>query len=484
MKKALSLFLALVLALCAVVPAFASSTHNASECKDLPVVIVRGMDFTGLYVDYGTENQRSAFGDIEVSDILGVLGRAFVKSVFSFSTDPAIDEIIDYANYIFADYGMNTDGTSKSNVGYKEYLQSAENYEELVSGGANETGMARALIERLPAGHTYYFNYDWREDPMTVADKINKTIEIALKETGHDKVKIVCSSMGGIMTVAYLTKYGYDKVERCLFMSSTFCGAQVASDLLCGRVEVTPENLYNYLANLTSDNKALSLLIKALDKFGVISGATKITDYIFENYQDEIYEKVLIPVFGYMLPLWGLVQPEDFDEAIEYMFGDKKAENAAFIKKAEALQNMMKNRDALLQRMIDDGVKIAIVCNYDSPVIPAYENADFTGDGVLETYEMSGYATVAKYGETLGDDYVAKNPKYLSPDRMADLSTALFPEYTYLIKGATHVACAYGTDYNEFLMWLLSAEGEFYAGVNEKYPQFMKSDKSQSLEAF
>lgn len=484
MKKALSLFVALVLAFCAVVPAFAQSEHDASKCTELPVIIVRGMDFGGLYIDYGTENERPAFAEIEVSDILACLGKAFFKSVFSFSTDPAIDEIIEYVNYLFEGYAMDTDGTSKYNVGYKEYLESAENYGSLCKGEGNEPGMARALIERLPAGHTYYFNYDWREDPMTVADKIDEMVGIALKETGHDKVKIVCSSMGGIMTVAYLTKYGYDKVERCLFMSSTFCGAQVASDLLCGRVEITPENLSAFLYNLTSDDKALSVLIKIIDKLGVISGATKITDYIIDNYKEQIYKEVLVPVFGYMLPLWGLVQPEDFDEAVNFMFGDSLEENAAFIEKAKGLQKMMKNRDALLQKMIDDGVKIAIVCNYDSPVIPVYENADFTGDGVLETYEMSGYATVAKYGETLGDDYVAENPKYLSPDRMVDLSTALFPEYTYLIKGATHVACAYGTDYNEFLMWLLSAQGDFHAGVNEKYPQFMKSDKSQSLKAF
>ena len=112
------------------------------------------------------------------------------------------------------------------------------------------------------------------------------------------------------------------------------------------------------------------------------------------------------------------------------------------------------------------------------------ENADFNGDNILETYQMSGYATVAPYGKTLGDDYVASNPKYLSPDRVVDLSTALFPEYTYIIKGAYHVAGSYGTDYSEFLVWLLTYDGEFYAGANEKYPQFMVSGSEQTLSGF
>ena len=77
--------------------------------------------------------------------------------------------------------------------------------------------------------------------------------------------------------------------------------------------------------------------------------------------------------------------------------------------------------------MIHNGVKIAVVAHYDTPLAPVYESANFNGDGVLETYQMSGYATVAKYGETLGDDYVPADPKYLSPDRTVDLSTRSIP---------------------------------------------------------
>ena len=63
---------------------------------------------------------------------------------------------------------------------------------------------------------------------------------------------------------------------------------------------------------------------------------------------------------------------------------------------------MMANRTALIENMIRDGVKVAVVAHYDRPLTPLYENANFNGDGVLETYQMSGYATVAKYGQTLG----------------------------------------------------------------------------------
>ena len=145
---------------------------------------------------------------------------------------------------------------------------------------------------------------------------------------------------------------------------------------------------------------------------------------------------------------------------------------------------MMADKTQLLNEMIDNGVEIAITAHYNLPLVPVYENADFNGDSILETYQMSGYATVANYGETLGDDYVAENSEYLSPDRVVDLSTALFPEYTYIIKNAPHVSCTYDTDYSDFFIWLLSYDGKFYAGASEKYPQFMVSDSSQSLKPF
>ena len=56
--------------------------------------------------------------------------------------------------------------------------------------------------------------------------------------------------------------------------------------------------------------------------------------------------------------------------------------------------------------------------------------------------------------------------------------------HTYIIKGATHVGGDYGSDYADFLVWLLTYDGEFYAGASERYPQFMVSDSDLSLSSF
>lgn len=487
MKKAVCIILTLSMVFALFVPAFALSQvaneHNPSECGNVPVVIVRGMDFGGLYVDYGTESEAPAINTDAGMIIKGVF-KAIGKGIAKFSFDGIIDGVADLANDIFRNLSMDENGDSLYNVDVPKYPESADNYANLCEGEGFEYGMVRTCIEAFGEGHTYYVNYDWRLNPYVVADDINAAVESAIENTGHKKVNIVCCSMGGLMTVAYLNEYGYEKVNRCLFMSSTFCGAQVASDLLCGKVDIKAENLYNMLKNLTADQKFLSFLIDAVDFVGGFDCLTKLTDYILDEYKDEVFDDVIKPVFGRMLTLWGLAQPEDYENAINYMFGGRTKENEAFLKRTDALQKMMNGRTALINEMIESGVEIAVVAHYGTPVVPVYENSHFNGDGTLETYQMSGYATVAPYGKTLGDDYVAKNPGYLSPDRVVDLSTALFPEYTYIIKGAPHVAGSYGTDYADFLVWLLSYDGEFYAGTSERYPQFMVSDGTQKLEKF
>lgn len=484
MKKFISLILVTAIALGCCIPAFAQEEKSNAQCDTPPVIIVRGMDFGGLYIDYGTENERNAVGEIDAGELIGEIAKAAAKLIFKHDVDGAMDIVIDYVYKILEGISVDGNGDSVYDIDFPRYKSSAENYDEICHETSNELGMVRSCVETFDEGHTYYFNYDWRQNPLEVADEINEIVEIAIKTSGHDKVNIACASMGGIMTVAYLTKYGYEKVNRCLFLSSTFCGAQVASDLLSGKVDITAPKLYNYVSNLVSDSKIGSFFIDELYDFGIFDLAIRLTDFILDNYFDEVNERILQPVFGHMLTLWGLVQPEDYESAIDFILEGDREGNAEFLKTTDTLQKMMKDKTALLNEMVDNGVEIAVVAHYDSPVIPVYENADFTGDGVLETYEMSGYATVAKYGETLGDDYKAANPKYVSPDNVVDLSTALFPEYTYIIKDAPHVSCAYGTDYNDFFMWLLTYDGDFYAGASEKYPQFMKSDSEQSLSKF
>ena len=476
MKKIICILLTVIMAFSLCVTAFAKE-----PCRDLPVILVRGMDPINVRRDVGTENEKRAF-DFSFATLAPAVIKAASQLLIFRNTEKALDEVINGAYNVVKYNTMDKNGEPVYNTGMLKYPESAENYPEICDQTLNEMGLLRTFVESYDDDHVYYINYDWRLDPHSVADEINETVERAVKESGHQKVNIVCASMGGIMTVAYLTKHGYDRVDRCIFMSSTFCGAQVASDVLTGKLKIDGDVLYNLLCTYVGSNPITDPLMSIVYKTGIFGLITKLCDNILEMKQDEVYSRVLIPVFGYTLSLWGLVQPEDFDEAVDFVFKDTKDENASFIRKAQALQNMMAGRTKLLKDMIADGVKVAVLSNYGSPCVPLYEHSYFSGDTILETYNTSGYATVADYGKTLGDDYVAAVPSLLSPDRCVDLSTAILPGYTYMVKYAPHVAGSYGSDYAEFVMWLLNTDASIKAGTNEKYPQFMVSDfKKQTL---
>lgn len=483
MKRIIGLILAVVIALSAVLPVFAQAEHNPETCTDVPVLVVRGMDFGGLYTDVGTDEQAPAM-QADAKNIVASVFKGLFGSALTLSLDPTIAAAVEIAGGIFENIKMNSDGTSKHNTGAIEYPLAAQNYEALCNGVDSEYGMIHSMIDEI-GDHAYYFNYDWRIDPFVVADDINEMVERMVEETGHDKINIACCSMGGIMTLAYLTEYGYGRVNRVCFMSSAFCGGQVCSDLLAGQLEIAPDTLYNIAYDATKDIPVVGTLMKALKFVGAFKLVSALAGKITDKYLVTVSDEVLFPVFGGTLTFWALVQPEDRQPAIDFILKGRPEDYPVLYSKIRAVWAMIDGRNALLNEMLENGVQIAVVAHYDSPLIPVFEGASMNGDGVLETYEMSGYATVAPYGETLGDDYVAENPEYLSPDRVVDLSTAILPEYTYIIKGAPHVAGSYGTEYADFFVWLMTYDGEeFYAGVNPDYPRFMLSDDSQTLAKF
>ena len=484
MKKALALFLALVMIFSLPAVAFASSENNAEITDHDPVVLVRGMDFTNVKLNPGTADEKQ-INDFSAETIAPAVLKALGQFFFMQDKDAAIDTVISCAYDMLKFNSMDENGLPVYNSGMTKYPLSAEHYKRFRSGEVNEDGLIRTFAESFGDEHAYLVNYDWRIDPFTVADEIDAAVQRAVQKTGHKKVSLVCASMGGIMAVAYLEKYGYENISRVIFMSSTFCGTQIACDVLTGKLSITADGLYSYLMDFVSGNKLGEIGLKLLKKLGAFSAVTKITDYILENRKDDIYDRVLKPIFCNMLPLWGLICADHYEEAINYIYGSRENVNPEFLKKADALQAMMKNRNSLLYAMIQDGVKVNVLSNYGFHLIPVYESSDFSGDKTLEAYNTSGFATVAKFGQTLGDDYKAANPALLSPDRCVDLSTAILPEYTYAIKEAPHVSGSYGSDYNAFVMYLLKNTGDCKAGSNPQYPRFMVSDfNNQSLRAF
>lgn len=481
MKRFISVLLAFSMIFTCAVPAFAKSEGVPSkvpESSPYPFVLVRGMDFNGLRYKMGTDEEENAFAGIDAGKLIGTVFKAIGSGIIHHSWNSFADVVCEYVESILGHMACDEKGNSKYDVTVKQYPLALSNYRDFDDlGDWDEMGLLKKAVELYGADNVYYYNYDWRLDPLMHADNINALVNQALSDHPEaEKVNLLCASMGGIETVSYLYKYGCEKLNKIVFLSSTITGTHVTTDLLSGKVEITSSWLNIYLQQLVSDNKPLKNFINVLYKIKLMDGVCNLANnVIIPNIKKEVYDVFLRDTFGTMPALWALVLPEGYDECISFMFngtGDKYKDLIALTKE---YQKMAAQRDDMLRQMEADGLSILLVAGYNSSCIPVYTGGGCNGDTILESDRMLGKAVVAPIGTDLGKDYVAKNPDKLSPDRIVDLSSVLFPENTWAINGAKHVGCNYGSDMSTFVFTLVNAEGKADIHTFEIYPQFMAS---------
>lgn len=95
--------------------------------------------------------------------------------------------------------------------------------------------LARALADAFGRQSVYFFGYDWRLDNYATAVELDRFIRAIRQETGARGVDIVAHSMGGIVTAAYLTRYGGQHcVDHAVFLGTPFNGAARALSALAG----------------------------------------------------------------------------------------------------------------------------------------------------------------------------------------------------------------------------------------------------------
>ncbi len=451
---------------------------------DYPFIMVRGMDFGGLQMAPGTDEATEVVGKPDVKRTISSVFQAIFKGILRRDWNRLADEVIEIVDDIMGKMMLTKEGEPQFDTGVPQYPQSLANYPELVEtlGYGVEEGYIKRAVECYGAEKVYYYNYDWRIDPFIHAQRLNDLIETAKKDNNAKKVNLVCCSMGGILTVSYLYKYGANSLHRVEFISSTFCGTYVTGDLLNGRVKVYGDLLYEFIITRMGVSRTTAFFLKIANKMGLFKLVEKIADALVPEIKDHVFDSYMRDMFGTMPIVWALTQPEDVDSALEYIFHGKEAEYKTVIGLAKQYKVMNEQRDDMLRRMQKNGLEVIVAASYELPVVPVYESGNVQGDTVLESALMLGGATMSLLHETLPDDYTPLDKRYFSPDREVDLSTAVFPDYTWALKNVAHVFTSYGTDCQDMLMYLLNEEPCPTVFTNEQYPQFLLSNGALELE--
>ena len=482
MKRFLSVILSILLVCGTSVVAFATENDADVVDAEYPFVVCRGMDFDGLTTDLGLETERNALNPIEVSGVVSTLAKCVGNAVKEGNIDGIMPPLMEYLDYVMGGLACDNNGNSVHNTTMKSYPLAIGNYpdylEEHKDIAPMEHGIVMGGVDRYGSDKVYYYAYDWRFSPRNTCDGLNDIIELAKAEHNTDKVNLVCASMGGAVVDAYIYEYGTDSLNKCIFDGTVFCGTYVVTDLFQKKVLITGTGLEYFLYDKMGDN---NFFVKTLATTGMLDTVADLAMKFVDRYIDYVYENFLIDTFVTMPALWAIVLPDEFDACVETMFptDEDKAHYSAIIEEAYALHEMMTGMDDLLLSLPEKGVEVAVFAGYHMSPVPVYERSASHGDNVLESALMLGRARVANFGEELEGDSVM-----MSPDKQVDLSTCLFPEYTWAIKDMPHVSCGYGSEVADFLFWLVEFNGQPTVTSNPQYPQFMISSADERLIPF
>ena len=339
---------------------------------------------------------------------------------------------------------------------------------------------------------SYPLFFDWRLDPFVNADSLNDYIQEIKRVTGSDKVNISARCEGANSFAAYLAKYGYSDLNCIQFYSPTLYGAELADALFSGNIHIDADAVVRFKnAKITIEDELTNELVNALLEFTGDTVLLDLTAFSVNVLLLKLYSEVIAPLvretYGTFPGFWAMVSKEDYPAARKGIFKGCEEAYAGLIEKIEHYdRDVRQHLDELLLGAKEAGVKVAVFAYYgDFQCPPLTENANELSDNTLILKNTSLGATTAKIGKTLSASYIRKaaangTDKYISPDKMVDASTCLFPDTTWFIWGIPHEIFP---DYIfDRMAEFYYADGEMTVFSNPDFPQYLiaHTDRSDS----
>ena len=308
----------------------------------------------------------------------------------------------------------------------------------------------------------YDFCYDWRLSPYDHVDRLHEYILTVMETTGSDGICIAARCLGGSLLHAYLDVYGHlGHVKRVFYSEVLANGSAYVSQCFSGKFDFDAQHLQVYLKHMEANNQieltdmASEIITRTMDLFvqtdvvGTLLGGLE--DLYGKLYQALMPALLLSTGMATMPNYWSSVYEEDMDEALDLVFGkegtERRAEYAGTIEKIQRYRNSItSDLTGFYDRISKDyGIEVGVLAKYGYLSMPIIEDYDELSDSLIGLKDASFGATCSTATTTLSDEYIdariaedPENAKYISPDRMVDLSTCYFPETTWIVKNSVH----------------------------------------------
>ncbi len=478
-KKIVCLTLAIVLAgLAFIMPVSAAGTT--------PLVIVDGFNSTKLYKNFGTENQTEAFfgSDTDVETMITEVGGAFISGCIKFGLadkdyEAFSQSFIPTLNKYFEPIAYNTDGTPKdTTIGFYRTTEAIADYSD--EEKANLTSFATETAKGYGEENTYNFSYDWRANPVDVAEELNDFIGEVKVKTNSRKVNVVALSLGSAIVLAYLAEFGGNNINNLVYASPAWQGTSLVGNLFSGNVELDIFAVENYLvksADVSATTHIAAYIISFIASYEGLSH-----EYFgdlnanLQGVLPYVYRDSLIPLMAGMPGLWALVPDEDYEASKEFLFPEGIDANLEAI--IDEYHDIQIDAENIINDAMDDGVRFGIVLGYNRQMVPINEEYE-QSDEVIDVANMSGGATCALYLQAYDDWGQVYNQKikdghnHVSWDYKIDASTCMFPEQTWFIKNMKHTGYNLQEGTLDTVLWLLNAKEQYTVfSDKENHPQF------------
>lgn len=507
MKKIISVLLTLLMlfSICAVgvsalgdidKPTNQIQVHSSKS--KVPVIRILG-DGEPLY----DENQEKIFhirtltssdlsSDDEDSDLLGsvanVLLPFLVDGLLNDEWDAYYENLQTEISEIFGESRLDENGEVTNGTGISQ-ARKDEMEKALKINQKDKSQGGRGFYQI----NDYRFWYDWRLDPIYTADLLHKHIQKVKAVTKCDKVSIMASCLGTLVTTAYITKYGTDDLHGVGFTGSVSGGAEALSEAISGKFDIDGYAISRTLMDsaYVGEFNIDSFVTSSID----LLTATGALDYLEDGVRDTLYAKLVegvtsalaLSTFFTWPTYWAAVSAEDYDDAMLYVFGpegsEKRQTYAGLIEKIENYnETVRKNYDATIKSIGENGVKFGAVSKYGFQILPICKSYDVVSDQFVSVNHSSFGATTSTIYDTLSDDYVAQRVEagyadYISPDKKIDASTCMYPESTWFMKNVSH--SEYTTFERKLLYDVITADKQITCGDEKDglvYSRFLVYD--------
>lgn len=451
-KKSLSVFMALIMIFALAVPAFAG--WNQSGNTDIPIITLFGdgdsihdaegnklMEYRDLLNGLGGDDD----GDNEVmKSVMNVVMPFLIQGLACGDYEPYYQALQKEIGEIFGDMLLDENGNARFGTTFNP---------EHAKIMATRRHQNTAAWQGQYNIHDYIFWYDWRLDPLEVADELKAYIDDVKAATGKSEVALIGRCLGSSVVTAYVAKYGMDGIRGVGIDGGVVNGAEAISEPISGKFNFDADGINRFLYDcnaleMFSLDELVNETIDMLSKAGVfdkIVGVTK--EKIYYVVVKGVTSALALSTFFTYPSYWAAVKAEDYETAKAYVFGDegsaKREQYAGLIAKIDNYDQKVRQQIPNIMQEISDKGNVCIIAKYGLQILPIIKSSDAIADQFASVECASYGATTSTIYGTLSDSYIADriaegNGKYISPDKQIDASTCQFPEATWFVKGANH----------------------------------------------